>query len=108
MRAESSVIRQMYRRLLDVISTDICGFSAKFLQNGFITWDAKTELSTTLGVGDKSKAGRLLDIVHAAMPAGDKQEWFDNFISIFSVDAAYQELAEDLKKEYESGINHSF
>ena len=80
--------------LTDTISHDLTYFSSKFIESGFVTQTATTDILTKLGVGDRYKASQLLDCVTTNYKtAPQKQEWVDKFVAVFSSQPAYEGLA---------------
>ena len=84
----------------DTVSLDLTYFSNKFIESGFITQTAASEVLSKLGVsaGDKSK-----ELLHLARQnykiSLKKQVWADKFIAVFSSQAAYSDLATLLRGE---------
>ena len=80
--------------LTDTISHDLTYFSSKFIESGFVTQTATTDILTKLGVSDRDKASQLLDCVTTNYKtAPQKQEWVDKFVAVFSSQPAYEGLA---------------
>ena len=56
------------------------------------------------GVGGSEKANRLLDnVVTNLNITQDKKKWFRDFVAIFSVEAAYKPLADQMMQTCRSG-----
>ena len=84
--------------LTDTVSGDLTYFSPKFIESGFITQTAADDVLTQHGVGNRGKARQLLNCVRQNYTTvADKQEWVDKFIAIFSSEAAYADLADQLR-----------
>ena len=61
------------------------------------------------GVGDREKASRLLDKVLINLRiSSNKPKWFREFVSIFSLEATYKELADTLMEAYQSGTETNY
>ena len=84
----------------DAVSLDLTYFSNKFIETGFITQTAASEVLSKLGVsaGDKSK--ELLHLARQNYKTSlKKQVWADKFIAIFSSQVVYYDLATLLRRE---------
>ena len=80
--------------LTDTVSLDLSYFSSKFIESGFVTQTATTDIFTKQGISDRDKASQLLDRVTTNYSiAPQKQEWVDKFVAVFSSQAAYEGLA---------------
>ena len=80
--------------LTGTISLDLSYFSSKFIESGFVTQTATTDIFTKQGISDREKASQLLDRVTTNYSiAPQKQEWVDKFVAVFSSQAAYKGLA---------------
>ena len=91
--------------LTDTISLDLVYFSAKFVESGFVTQTATTNILTKQGIGNGEKAYQLLNLVTTNYKiALHKQEWFHKFVAVFSSKAAYEDLALMLTED--PGIVH--
>ena len=80
--------------LTDTISQDLTYFSSKFIESGFLTQTATTDIFTKQGISDREKASQLLDRVTTNYSiAPQKHEWVDKFVAVFSSQPAYEGLA---------------
>ena len=80
--------------LTRAIGNNLTYFSNKFIELGFISSEAYENIRTKLGVGEREKGSHLLSLVtDNASTARDKKEWLQNFISAFSQERAYNDLA---------------
>ena len=80
--------------LTDTISLDLPYFSAKFVESGFVTQAATTDVLTKQGISNREQASQLLNLVTTNYKiAQQKQEWVSKFIAIFSSKPAYAGLA---------------
>ena len=78
----------------DTISHDLSYFSSKFIESGFVTQTAATDIFTKQGISDRDKASQLLDRVTTNYSiAPQKHEWVDKFVAVFSSQPAYEGLA---------------
>ena len=105
----------------DTVSLDLAYFSNKFVESGFITQTAASEVLSKLGVSAGDKSRELLHLARQNYKTSlKKQVWADKFIAIFSSQAAYSDLATLLRGEtstagmaicsntvYSSTTNHS-
>ena len=84
--------------LADTVRGDLTYFSNKFIECGFITQTAANDILSKLGVSNGDKARELLHLVRQNYNISlKKQLWSEKFISIFSSQAAYHDLAMLLK-----------
>ena len=84
----------------DTVSLDLTYFSNKFIESGFITQTAASEVLSKLGVSAGDKSRELLHLVRQNYKISlKKQVWADKFIAIFSSQAAYSDLATLLRGE---------
>ena len=91
--------------LTDTITTDLVYFSGKFIEKGFITRKVSSDILGMYGVGGSEKAENLLNKVVANLNiTQDKKKWFRDFVAIFSVEAAYKPLADQMVQTYRSGL----
>ena len=80
----------------DTVSLDLAYFSNKFIESGFITQTAASEVLSKLGVSAGDKSRELLHLVRQNYKTSlKKQVWADKFIS----QAAYSDLATLLRGE---------
>ena len=79
-------------------------FSGKFIENGFITLEVSSDTCGMKGVGEREIAETLLNKVMANLTiTQDRKKWFEDFVTIFSVEATYKPLAEQMMHTYQSG-----
>ena len=84
----------------DTVSLDLTYFSNKFIESGFITQTAASEVLSKLGVSAGDKSRELLHLVRQNYKISlKKQVWADKFIAMFSSQAAYSDLATLLRGE---------
>jgi hypothetical protein len=101
---ELAVIREHNSLIVDTISCDLDYFSIKFVEKRFVARDVTSDIQGMYGVGGREKANRLLDKALSNLKiSSDKPKWFREFVSIFSVEATYEELADTLMKAYKPG-----
>ena len=82
------------------VSLDLTYFSNKFIESGFITQTAASEVLSKLGVSAGDKSRELLHLARQNYKTSlKKQVWADKFIAIFSSQAAYSDLATLLRGE---------
>ena len=76
------------------VSLDLTYFSNKFIESGFLTQTAASDVLSKLGVSSGDKSRELLHLVtHNYKISLRKQVWADKFIAIFSSQTAYSDLA---------------
>ena len=64
--------------------------------------DVCTDISGMHGVGARDKAGYLLGKVLGNLKTTrDTRKWFHDFVAIFSVEAAYRNVADTLMEDYQ-------
>ena len=91
--------------LTDTISGDLTSFSNTFIELGFFTRPAADNILTKHGIGDRDKASQLLGLVTKNyILSRDKKNWFDKFVSVFSSEAAYADLATSLLTSAQSSL----
>ena len=84
----------------DTVSLDLTYFSNKFIESGFITQTAASEVLSKLGVSAGDKSRELLHLARQNYKISlKKQVWADKFIAVFSSQAAYSDLATLLRGE---------
>ena len=84
----------------DTVSLELTYFSNKFIESGFITQTAASEVLSKLGVSAGDKSRELLHLARQNYKTSlKKQVWADKFIDIFSSQAAYSDLATLLRGE---------
>jgi hypothetical protein len=83
--------------LTTTIGNDVTFFSNKFIELGFITRVAASDIHTKFGIGNQGKGHDLLNLVIANYHISrEKMKWFDKFVAVFSSEAAYADLATDM------------
>ena len=88
------VINRHTSRLTEAFSNDLHYFSNKFTELGFIRRKAASDIHSIVGVGSEGRGDKLLDLVIASFHTShDPRKWFGEFVSIFSHEAAYVNLA---------------
>ena len=101
-RIVEDVINRHTSRLTEAFSNDLHYFSNKFTELGFIRRKAASDILTMVGVGSEGRGVKLLDLVTASFHTShDPRKWFGEFVSIFSHEAAYVNLATSMT-EYHS------
>ena len=80
--------------LTDTINLDLPYFSTKFVECGFVTQAATTDILTKQGISNREQASQLLNLVTTNYKiAQQKQEWVSKFVTIFLSKPAYAGLA---------------
>ena len=92
------IMDQHTKVLADTVSLDLTYFSNKFIECGFITQTAASDVLSKLGVSAGHKSQDLLHLArHNYEISLKKQVWADKFVAIFSSQAAYSDLAARLR-----------
>ena len=95
-----NVVDEHTTAVSDTVSLDLTYFSNKFIESGFITQTAASEVLSKLGVSAGDKSRELLHLARQNFKTSlKKQVWADKFIAIFSSQAAYSDLATLLRGE---------
>ena len=100
--------------LVSTVSLDLTYFTSKFIEDGFITQTATHAVLSKLGISDEEKARQLLYVINKnhELLSLDKQEWAERFITAFSSQAAYNDVATTLSRSmfhlYESLYNINY
>ena len=85
--------------LVSTVSLDLTYFTSKFIEDGFITQTATHAVLSKLGINDEEKARQLLYVINKNHELSlDKQEWAERFITAFSSQAAYNDVATTLSR----------
>ena len=101
--AEIAAIRTNLVAVSDTISGNLQWFANKLVEKAFITQAQASNILGIQGIGPAEKASRLLDGVFTVLRnTNRKEERFDEFIAIFSPEAAYAELVHNLKRSHAS------
>ena len=92
------VVNQHSEILTETISGDLTFFINKFIELGFVPRRATDDVLSQHGVGNGEKAGQLLSLLTAHYNrTHNKKNWFDKFVSVFSSDPAYENLADMMR-----------
>ena len=80
--------------LTRTISNELTFFSSKFIELGFISRDASRNILTKQGIGNGEKGSQFLNLVIDNFQRSlYKNKFFDEFVGVFSSEAAYKGLA---------------
>ena len=94
------VIHHHADNLTSTISLELTYFSNQFIKKSFTTQGAANAVLNQQGVSDSDKASQLLNHVTVNYKISrNKQAWAEDFIAIFSSQAAYEDLATTLRRE---------
>ena len=105
---EIAAVRRNLGALSDTISGNLPWFATKLVEKAFITQEQSSGILGTHGIEPAEKARRLLDGVFTALRnTNRKEERFDEFIAIFSPEAAYAELVHNLRTSHTSANSHT-
>ena len=89
------VVNQHSDILTETISDDLIFFINKFIELGFVTRTATTNVLSQHVVGNGEKAGLQLSLLTAYYNrTRNKEKWFDKFVGVFSSEPAYEDLAD--------------
>ena len=107
-RVVEGVINRYNSQLTVAISNNITYFSSKFIELGFISMYASQNiLSKRIGSGDKS--AELLSAIMGNFCASNyKKYWFDKFVSVFSSEASYNDLATSMTTDLATSMADEF
>lgn len=91
------------RKNIDFITATVSGslqwFANKLEEKGFIKGEEAQGIIRILGIPEANKARQLLDSVFIKLRIPEKRkQWFDEFVAIFSGEAAYEDLVDILRK----------
>ena len=93
------VVTENMTILVSTVSLDLTYFTSKFIEDWFITQTATHAVLSKLGISDEEKARQLLYVINKNHELSlDKQEWTERFITAFSSQAAYNDVATTLSR----------
>ena len=104
-RIIEEVINRHTTELSTLIGDDEVYFTNEFIRLGIITRHSSKEIRTTCGIGNGERGRRLLDTVTTNI--GGSRDRFEKFVSVFSSEPAYQELATSMTENFRTGSNCS-
>ena len=82
--------------------TDVCTpqwFANRLVEKSFITYDYSKGILSTHGLTPADKTSQLMNSVFTKIRTTDeKRHWFDEFVAVFSTEAACMVLTERLKR----------
>ena len=107
-RIVEDVINRHTSDLTRTIGKDLTYFSNKFIELGFISRDASDDITEQRGIGKREKGSQLLSLVidhfHRSQ---NKKNLFDEFVGVFSSEAAYEDLATRMAEDFKNSISHT-
>ena len=105
-RIVEDVINRHTSDLTRTIGKDLTYFSNKFIELGFISRDASDDITEQRGIGKREKGSQLLSLVidhfHRSQ---NKKNLFDEFVGVFSSEAAYEDLATRMAEDFKNSIS---
>ena len=101
-RMIEEVINGHTTQLSTLIGDDVY-FTNEFIRLGIITRHSAKEIRTTCGIGNGERGRRLLDNVTTNI--GGSRDRFEIFVSVFSSEPAYQELATSMTEDFRTRCN---
>ena len=102
------VINRHSTALTIAIGDDLVYFSDKFIELGFVTRRAANDILNKLGIGNQEKSRQLLNLVITNCSISlDQRKWFGEFVSVFSSEAAYRDLATIMTEDFSTGKHSS-
>ena len=108
-RVVENVINRHTSDLTRTIGDDLTYFSNKFIGLGFISRNASKNILTKRGVGDEEKGSQLLSLViDHFQRSRNKKNWFDEFVGLFSSEAAYEDLATSMTIDLTTSMAEDF
>ena len=98
---------QKHRALLvGIIGNDLDYFCNTFVEIAFIRATVPGEIRSMHGVGKREKAEKVIDTVaenlNLKISDQDREEWFQKFLSVFSAQPTYADLAKRMVDTYNS------
>ena len=110
---QSRVVEDVTNRhrhdLNSAISNDLVYFSNKFIGVGLISRYASDNILTKKGVGNGEKGSQLLSLVIDHFHRShNKKNWFDDFVGVFSSEAAYEDLATSMTRDFTTGMDECY
>ena len=107
-RIVEDVINRHTSDLTRTVGDDLMYFSNKFIGLGFISRNASKNILTKKGVGDEEKGSQLLSLVIDHFQRScNKKKLFDEFVGVFSFEAAYEDLATRMAEDFKNSIFHT-
>ena len=103
-RIIEEVINRHTTELNTLIGDDVY-FTNAFIRLGIITRHSAKEIRSMHGIGNSEKGSRLLDTVTTNI--GGSRDRFEKFVSVFSSEPAYQELATSMTENFRTRCNCS-
>ena len=108
-RIVENVINRHTSDLTRTIGKDLTYFSNKFIELGFISRDAYDDITTQIGIGDRGKGSQLLSLVIDHFKISQyKRYWLDEFVGVFSSEAAYKDLATSMTRDLTTRMAEDF
>ena len=104
-RMIEEVINRHTTKLSIVIGDDVTYFANAFVSLGIITRHSAKEIRSMHGIGNSERGSRLLDTVTTNI--GGSRDRFEKFVSVFSFEPAYQELATNMTENFRTRCNYS-
>ena len=96
----TDVVTRNMKLLTETVSMDLTYFSSKFVEKSFIVQSATNDVLTRLGITDRDKGSQLLHLVTENYKLSlNKQLWTKKFITLFSSEVAYTDLATRLSSD---------
>ena len=107
-RIVEDVINRHATDLTSTIGKSLIYFSNKFIELGFMSRNASDNILTKNGIGNGEKSSQLLSLVIDHIHRSRyKTIWFDNFVGLFSSEAAYEDLATSMIVDFKNSISHT-
>ena len=110
-RIVENVINRRTSGLTRTIGNNIQYFSNKFIGLGFINpfYIIPDDSHSIHRIGDEEKGSQLLSLViDNFRRSHDKKNWFDDFVGIFSSQAAYKDLATSMTRDLTTSMAEEF
>ena len=107
-RIVEDVINGHATDLTSAIGNNLLYFSNKLIELGFISRYASDNTLTKHGIGNREKGSQLLSLVIDHFQRSHyRKNLFDEFVSLFSSEAAYEDLAIRMAEEFKNSISHT-
>ena len=108
-RIVENVINRHSSDLTRTIGNDLTFFSNKFIELGFISRDASRNILTKHGIGNGEKGSQLLNLVIDHFQRSHyKKKFFDEFVGVYSSEAAYKDLATSMARDLTTSMAEEF
>ena len=107
-RIFEDVINRHTSSLTNTIGNNLTYLSNKFIELEFISREASDNILTKQGIGNVEKGSQFLGLIIAnSRISYEQKQWFSEFVSVFSSEAAYTSLATTMTEDFKMNMPHS-